>query len=117
LKALEIKRVTVSYLHLRPAIHQQLMGELSPLHRKLIESCFGQREWKVIGTSSRSKLLPPSLRQRGYERIGGIAERFGIQAAICQCKNPDLKGNLCGSAKVKAALGKKKPVQLPLFRC
>ena len=117
LRAMDIKRATVSYLHLRPAIQQQLMGELSPLHRKLIESCFGTGEWKAIGTSSRSKLLPPSVRQRGYDRIKRIAERFGIQAAICHCKNPDLKGDVCGSGRVRSALGKKKPIQLPLFRC
>ncbi len=116
LKAMEIKRVTLSYLHLRPAIQQQLMDELSPLHRKLIESCFGTGEWKAIGTSSRSKLLPPSVRQRGYERIRGIAERFEIQAAICQCKNPDLEGDLCGSGRVKGKL-KEAPLRLPLFKC
>jgi DNA repair photolyase len=117
LKTLGIRKVTLSYLHLRPAIHQQLMKELSPLHRRLIESCFGTREWKAIGSSSMSKLLPPSVRQRGYERIRGISEKFGIHASICQCKNPDLKGDLCGSGRAKAALRKKKPIQLPLFRC
>jgi DNA repair photolyase len=117
LRAMDIKRVTLSYLHLRPAIHQQLVKELSPLHRRLIESCFGTREWEAIGTSSRSKLLPPSVRQRGYERIRRISEKFGIHASICQCKNPDLKGDLCGSGRVKVAMGEMKPIQLPLFRC
>jgi DNA repair photolyase len=117
LRAMDIKRVTLSYLHLRPAIHQQLIRELSPLHRRLVESCFGTREWEAIGTSSRSKLLPPSVRQRGYERIRRISEKFGIHASICQCKNPDLKGDLCGSGRVKVAMGEMKPIQLPLFRC
>jgi DNA repair photolyase len=117
LKALGIGKVTLSYLHLRPAIHQQLMKELSPLHRRLIETCFGTREWKAIGSSSMSKLLPPSVRQRGYERIRGISEKFGIHASICQCKNPNLKGDLCGSGRAKVALGKKKPIHLPLFQC
>lgn len=117
LRAMDIKRVTLSYLHLRPAIHQQLVKELSPLHRRLIESCFGTREWEAIGTSSRSKLLPPSVRQRGYERIRRISEKFGIHASICQCKNPDLKGDLCGSGRVKVAMGEMKSIQLPLFRC
>ena len=116
LKESDVKRVSLSYLHLRPAIHRQLVEELSPLHRKLIESCFNTQEWKTVGCSSRSKLLPPSLRERGYQRIRRIAEDFGITASICQCKNPDLKGDLCGSGRVKGML-KETPPKLPLFKC
>jgi len=116
LSELGIKRVSLSYLHLRPAIHRQLVEELSPLHRRLIESCFSAQEWKTVGSSSRSKLLPPSLRERGYQRIRRIAEQFGIAASICQCKNPDLKGDLCGSGRVKGLL-KETPPKLPLFKC
>jgi len=112
-----IQKVTLSYLHLRPAIHQQLMRELSPLHQKLIDSCFKTQEWKVVGSSSRSKLLPPSVRERGYQRIRKIAETFGITTSICQCKNPDLQGDLCGSGRVRVALNREPSVQLPLFRC
>ncbi len=111
-----VKRVTLSYLHLRPAIHRQLVEELSPLHRRLIESCFSTQEWKTVGSSSMSKLLPPSLRERGYQRIRRIAEQFGITASICQCKNPDLKGDLCGSGRVKGMLKETLP-KLPLFKC
>ncbi len=104
LEALGVKRVTLSYLHLRPAIQQQLMKELSPLHQRIIESCFRTQEWKTVGSSSKTKLLPRPIRERGYERIREIAERFGITALICQCKNPDLKGDLCGSGRVRAVL-------------
>lgn len=117
LKDLEVKRVTLSYLHLRPAIQKQLMRELSPLHRKVVESCFRNREWEAIGSSTKTKLLPKAIREKGYQRVKGIAESFGITASICQCKNPDLKGDLCGSARVKSALRKRATIQLPLFRC
>jgi DNA repair photolyase len=117
LKEIGVKRVTLSYLHLRPAIQKQLMKELSPLHRRMIESCFGIQEWKAIGSSAKTKLLPKTVREKGYQRMKGIAERFGIAASVCQCKNPDLKGDLCGSGRVKAVLGKRTLVQLPLFPC
>lgn len=117
LKELDIKRVTLSYLHIRPSIHQQLVRELPPLHQRLIESCFRTQDWKAIGSSSRSKLLPPSIRELGYQRIREIAEAFGITASICQCKNPDLKGDLCGSSRVRMNLRKGKPSQLSLFQC
>ncbi|HVP78364.1 MAG TPA: radical SAM protein, partial [Thermodesulfobacteriota bacterium] len=90
-----VKRVTLSYLHLRPAIERQLMTELSPLHRKVIESCFKAREWKAIGSSTKTKLLPKTLREKGYQRMKKIGEGLGITVSVCQCKNPDVKGDLC----------------------
>jgi DNA repair photolyase len=117
LEALRVRRVTLSYLHVRPAIQQQLMKELSPLHQRIIESCFRTQEWKTVGSSSKTKLLPRPIRERGYERIKEIAGRFGITALVCQCKNPDLQADLCGSGRVRAVLKRGKPEQLPLFRC
>ncbi len=117
LQEIGAKRVTLSYLHLRPAIQKQLMKELSPLHRRVVESCFRTQDWKAIGSSAKTKLLPKTIREKGYERIKGIGERFGITASVCQCKNPDLKGDLCSSGRVKAVLGERNPAQLPLFRC
>lgn len=117
LKEMGVKRVTLGYLHLRPAIQDQLMKELSPLHQRLIESCFKTQDWKTVGSSTKTKLLPKTIRERGYQRIEEVAERFGITALVCQCKNPDLKGDLCSSGRVKAALRKGAPIQLPLFKC
>ena len=112
-----VKKVTLSYLHLRPAIERQLMEELSPLHRKVIESCFKARQWKAIGSSTRTKLLPTTLREKGYQRMKEIGKGFGITASVCQCKNPDLKGDLCSSGRARMAIGKGTARQLPLFRC
>jgi len=117
LQEIGVKRVTLSYLHLRPAIQEQLMRELSPLHRKVIESCFKAQEWKAIGSSTRTKLLPKTIREKGYQRMKEMGEGFGITASVCQCKNPDLKGDLCSSGRVKAILRNRTPAQLPLFRC
>ena len=117
LQEMKVKRVTLSYLHLRPAIERQLMNELSPLHQRLIDSCFRTQDWKEVGSSTKTKLLPKAIREKGYRRIKEIAENFGMMASVCQCKNPDLKGDLCSSGRARAALGKKGPIQLPLFRC
>lgn len=112
-----IKKVTLSYLHLRPAIESQLMEELSPVHLKLIESCFKTQQWAKVGSSTKTKLLPKSIRERGYKRIKEIAKAFDITALICQCKNPDLKGDLCSSGRVRRVLKRESTAQLPLFRC
>ncbi len=117
LQEIGVKRVTLSYLHLRPAIQKQLMRELSPLHQKVIESCFKAQDWKAIGASTRTKLLPRTLREKGYQRMKEIGKGFGITASVCQCKNPDLKGDLCSSGRARMAIGKRTARQLPLFQC
>ena len=117
LRRLDVRKVTLSYLHLRPAIEGQLRKELPPLYQKIIESCFRTQGWKVVGSSTKTKLLPKPIRERGYKRIRELAEKFGITALICQCKNPDLKGDLCSSGRARAALMNEDSLQLPLFRC
>jgi DNA repair photolyase len=112
-----VKRVTLSYLHLRPAIQRQLMSELSPVHQKVIELCFDVQEWKAMGSSTRTKLLSKVIREKGYQRMKEIGEGFGITASVCQCKNPDLKADLCSSGRVKTVVSKRPPGQLPLFQC
>jgi len=117
LKEEGVERVTLSYLHLRPAIQEQLMKELSSVHQKLIESFFRTQDWKSVFSSAQTKLLPKTLREKGYQRMREIAKRYGIKVSVCQCKNPDLKGDLCSSGRARAASRTERPVQLPLFRC
>ncbi len=117
LSELGIGRVTLSYLHLRPLIQKQFIEELSPFHQKLMEACFRLQEWRKVGSSTKTKLIPRPIREKGYERIKGIAERYGIKASICQCKNPDLQGDLCSSSRVRFLSKRKKATQIPLFRC
>ncbi len=114
-----IRRASLSYLHLRPAIQRQLSSELPTLHRKLLESCFRNQDWVEVGLSTKTKLLPRKLRENGYGRMRIIAQAHGISAVICRCKNPDLPGEICVPARVRKAIpgqvqGKK---QLMLFPC
>ncbi len=91
----QITRVDLSYLHLRPAIMDQLEKELPATAYQVLRTCFETRPWTKIGEANRSKLVPRSLRQKGYERFLDIAEPFGIRPVICSCKNPDMPGQLC----------------------
>jgi DNA repair photolyase len=115
-----IRRASLSYLHLRPAIQKQLSSELPSLHRKLLDSCFESQDWVEVGMSTKTKLLPKRLRENGYGRIRTIAEAYGISTAICGCKNPDMKGELCSPSKVRRAIPKARipqGKQLTLFSC
>ena len=115
-----IRRTSLSYLHLRPAIQKQLSSELPPLHRKILDSCYKNQEWREVGMSTRTKLLPRKLRENGYGRIRAIAKAHGISAAICRCKNPDMNGELCTPSRVRSAIPGEpmlKTKQLTLFPC
>jgi DNA repair photolyase len=59
-----VRRVTLSYLHLRPAIFEQLRHELPPADFALMRACFETRPWSVVGFSTRSKLIPAAVLER-----------------------------------------------------
>ena len=109
LRALGVRRVTVSYLHLRPAIEGFLKKELGEVWRR-IEVCFKNQPWRTVGLSTRSKLVPLPLRRRGYARFERIGAELGLEVVVCSCKNPDLGGGLCVPPPSMVA-----PRQLRLF--
>lgn len=120
LSSRQITSVALSYLHLRPAILDQLRKELPPTEFNVLHSCFERKPWTKVGAATRSKLIPRALRNKGYRRFMDLAPKFGIRPLICQCKNPDLPGQLCSSwfetKKNKKQLNQKEK-QLSLFPC
>jgi DNA repair photolyase len=115
-----IRRVTLSYLHLRPAIFEQLRCELPPAEFALLRACFETRPWSVVGSATRSKLIPAALRRKGYRRFTEIADEFGIIPLICACKNPDLPAQLCSSSMTDTDATEdsgRRGRQLSLFPC
>jgi len=120
LAARDIRTVSLSYLHLRPAILNQLQRELPPTEFNVILSCFQSQPWSVVGTSTRSRLIPLSLRKKGYKRFIRLSKGFGIMPLICSCKNPDMSGHQCstrlGIEKTSKPHGERGR-QLTLFPC
>lgn len=92
LAARGVRRVAAAYLHLRSGIRQQLARELpGPVLRERVLGAFDhgvRMELRMSGSAVVA--LPPAYRRRGYERLKSIASRFGLQVAICACKNTDL---------------------------
>jgi DNA repair photolyase len=97
LAAREVRRVSLSYLHLRPAILKQLQQELPCNELNVLRSCFESQPWTVVGSSTRTKLIPRPLREKGYKRFIGLSEQFGITPFICACKNPDMSAHHCST--------------------
>jgi DNA repair photolyase len=113
----DTKRVSISYLHLRPAILDQLRRELPAKEFNLLRSCFESQSWRVVGSSTRSKLIPPLLREKGYRRFIALSKEFGIRPFICACKNPDMPAQQCSRAVGGKQAQREKRRQLSLFAC
>lgn len=115
-----IRRVSISYLHLRPPIIDQLRRELPNREYALIRSCFNNQPWRVVGSSTRSKLIPLPLREKGYRRFMDLSQGFGLTSLICSCKNPDMEAHRCvpwPPAEKSPETGGQGGKQLSLFPC
>ncbi len=120
LAARDIRVVSVSYLHLRPAVLDQLRRELPTTEFNILGSCFESQPWSVVGGSARSKLIPLPLREKGYRRFMELSRGFGITPLICSCKNPDMKAHQCSTGmqvERTKRLPQDKERQLSLFPC
>ncbi|RLB42320.1 MAG: hypothetical protein DRH12_05985 [Deltaproteobacteria bacterium] len=112
-----VEQVVLSYLHLRPAILKQLKRELPSTTYRLLAGCYKTQDVIEVGTSTKTKLCPLILRQKGYDRFKRLAKDYGITCLICACKNPDMAGQRClrpSPADNKIPGG---PEQLSLFPC
>ena len=114
-----IRSVALSYLHMRPAILNQLENELPPTAYKLLSSCFDNKPWKVVGGAGRSRLIPLSLRKKGYRRFMELSKSFNLRPVLCSCKNPDMPAHICptGMIKRKPPDAPRRAKQLSLFSC
>ena len=95
LSARGVARAATRALHLKPAIHAQLKQKLPPVSTRLIETLFMGSDWRTVGTSTMSKLVPTTVRESIYNRAKEYAARYGITLTVCACKNPDIPGDVC----------------------
>jgi DNA repair photolyase len=113
-----VRTVTLNYLHVRPAILDQLVRELPGKESGLLRSCYETQPWSSIGESTRNKMIPLSLRRRGYRRFRELSKQYGLETLVCACKNPDMPGDLCPTGipreNLKGEKGEAKQ-QLSLF--
>ncbi|MBW1962702.1 MAG: hypothetical protein JRJ04_14760, partial [Deltaproteobacteria bacterium] len=113
-----IRTVSISYLHLRPAILEQLRRELPPTEFNVLRSCFHNQPWTTVGACTQSKLIPLPLRARGYARFKQHSKAFGITLLVCACKNPDMPAHKCSTAfEGKRNMKSNEAKQLSLFSC
>jgi len=95
LKVIGTRNVSISPLVMRPSIAGNFIKELPlRLGDEILKLYEGQPYQQVI-TSAKTRLLPKDMRITLFRRFRDIAERYGIDCAICGCKNPDLPREFC----------------------
>jgi hypothetical protein len=115
-----VKSVTLSYLHLRPAILEQLVRELPATESSILRGCCETQPWRSVGGASRSKLIPLPLRKNGYKCFSERSREYGLKTLICSFKNPDMPGDRCSSGTPAAGIDERTVdanEQLSLFAC
>jgi len=107
-----VKRIAASVLFLRPAIVESLRRNLHS--RQELESLLRQYEGagrlSIHAEHSSVIALPIEARQTIYQRLRMIAEKHGLTALLCNCKNPDLASDSCSIAGAQ-----NEPIQRTLF--
>ncbi len=116
------RRAVLSYVHLRPAIRELLDRVVPADARRLLDDTYRTQPWVGVGAATEVKLLPRTYREEGYLRFRQLAQRFGVEIAICQCKNPDLSGDSCGTGEARLFTAEARhiahePTQPALFPC
>jgi DNA repair photolyase len=92
-----IRRIAAGVLFLRPVVTRSLRWRLRDremLRRLTQEFARGSRLGIYAGRSAVTA-LPAQRRRELFSRLQRIANRHGIEAHICACKNPDIAAGCC----------------------
>jgi len=95
LKVAGVKKVSVSALVMRPSLMEQFLSELPFRLAKEILTYYNGQSWQRVITSSKTRLLPRSMRIACYRRVRDLANQYGMECSVCGCKNPDLPWESC----------------------
>lgn len=90
-----IRKVTVSYLILRPYLYRRLFERLGKDVAVRIVAAYKDEPWQTVITSSKTRLFPQVERERRYSDLKRLGRSLGIDVRMCGCKNPDLPFECC----------------------
>lgn len=95
LVGLGLKEATVSFLHLRPGVSEQLQREAPPDLRRLVLGCFQAQPPHLAGRRPLFQHLPERQRLAGLRRLQRIGREHGFRLIACHCQNPGLPAGRC----------------------
>jgi DNA repair photolyase len=93
LVGLGLSEATVSFLHLRPGVLEQLQAEAPPDARRLVLGSFQAELPDERGP--RFQHLPEKQRLGSLRRLQRIAREHGFRLSACHCQNPGLPAGRC----------------------
>jgi DNA repair photolyase len=108
-----IESATVSYLHLRPGVAEQLQREAPGEMGPLVLGGFVPDDPAFQQPTGKFQHLPVKLRAAGLRRIQRIARDRGVRVSACNCQNPGIPARRC--AVQPPHLPQPKGEQIPLL--
>jgi DNA repair photolyase len=105
LAAAGVRRVSASYLYLRPGIKDNLCQALKAYGRDTTCLDAFAEGPTLKGALAAARFLPKRRRQRGYAALMSLAAMFGITVRISAVSNPDFSGGIgpLGSLQLSGA--------------
>jgi DNA repair photolyase len=113
LAGLGLQTATVSYLHLRPGVAEQLQEEAPGEMGPLVLGGFVADDPAFQLPMGKFQHLPVKLRTGGLKRIQRIARERGLRISACHCQNPGIPARRC--AIQPPQLPQPKGEQIPLL--
>lgn len=113
LVGLGLKSATVSFLHLRPGVAEQIQREAPPEVAPLVLGGFVPAEELPGQPIAKFQHLPLKLRLAGLRRIQRIARELGLRVSACHCQNPGIPARSCPVAPPE--LPRPRGEQMPLL--
>ncbi|MFH1809658.1 MAG: hypothetical protein ABIJ09_13005 [Pseudomonadota bacterium] len=88
-------RAAAAYLQLTPERARAMSRVLSRMHRDVLKGCFVGRSWQQDEAGRSFKVLEPALRERGLRRFLEVAQKLGLAASVCGCREGDVLAGTC----------------------
>ncbi len=96
LVGLGIVEATISFLHLRPGVEDQLRRDAPTELRRLVLGGFAP-----VGDRPVFQHLPVKQRLAGLKRLQRLAREHGLRLSACHCQNPGIPAGRCPVAPLE----------------
>lgn len=92
---LGLAEASLSFLHLRPGVEEQLQREAPVDRRRLVLGSFQLPPQAAGPGRPRFQHLPERHRLAGLRRIQRVAREHGLRVSACHCQNPGIPAGRC----------------------
>jgi DNA repair photolyase len=90
-----LESASISFVHLRPGVAEQIQREAPPEVAQLVVGAFGLHRAEGLAQEIKFHHLPLRIRAAGLRRIQRIAREHGVRLSACHCQNPGIPARRC----------------------